>query len=141
MVGFKAFLSLRYVEWAEGLLLAGRVDEARTAAQRGLELATTHGERGSAVWARCALGDIELTAGPAGAQVARAHYEGAREEAERMELRGFLGRCHLGLGRVEALGDDRSRAREHLATAALLYRQAGSRSWLARVEAASAGLD
>jgi class 3 adenylate cyclase/tetratricopeptide (TPR) repeat protein len=141
MVGFKAFLSLRYVEWAEGLLLAGRVDEARTAAQRGLELATTHGERGSAVWARCALGDIELTAGAAGAEVARAHYEGAREEAERMELCGFLGRCHLGLGRVEALGDDRARAREHLATAARLYRQAGSRSWLARVEAASARLD
>ena len=141
MVGFKAFLSLRYVEWAEGLLLAGRVDEARTAAQKGLELATAHGERGAAVWARCALGDIELAAGAGGAEVARAHYEGAREEAERMEMNWFLGRCHLGLGRVEALGDDRAQAREHLATAARHYRQACSHSWLARVEAASAQLD
>ena len=76
MVGFKAFLSLRYVEWAEGLLLAGRVDEARTAAQKGLELATAHGERGAAVFARCALGDIELAAGAGGAEVAQGALRG-----------------------------------------------------------------
>src|SRR5262249_16981098 len=44
-VGIKAFLALRYVEWAEGLLLAQQIDDARRAALRGLDLAATHGEQ------------------------------------------------------------------------------------------------
>jgi len=137
-VGIKAFLPLRYVEWAEGLLLAGRPDEAKTTVLRGLELAMAQREGGSEVWARCVLGDIALGAGDADG--ARSHYAHAMALAEPMDLAWFVARAHLGLGRAETLAGAQDRARAHLAVAGELYRRAGSRSWLARVEAALARL-
>jgi hypothetical protein len=47
----KAFLALRYVEWAEALLLAGSVEKARLTAERAVELAVVHHERGNEAWA------------------------------------------------------------------------------------------
>ncbi len=135
-VGIRAFLSLRHVEWAEGLLLAGRIDEAARAATRALELAVTHGERTVETWARCLLGDIAMAARQPEVDVARSHYEPARTLAEELGLSLLLARCHLGLGRLEQRGKRPAEAREHLTVAGLLYRQAGSDYWLARVDEA-----
>ena len=101
IVGIKAFLSLRYVEWAEGLLLADRVDDARRVALRAVELAVAHGERTVETWARCLLGETARASGEPGASVARSHYEQARALAEELGLPLLLARCHLGLGLLE----------------------------------------
>jgi class 3 adenylate cyclase/tetratricopeptide (TPR) repeat protein len=137
-VGIKAFLALRYVEWAEGLLLADNIPEARRAATRAVELAVTHRERASEAWARCLLGDIALTSSAPELDAARAHYGQARALAEEAGLILILGRSHLGLGRLDLLEGHTIAAREHLMTAGQLYRQAGTPYWIARVDEALA---
>ena len=69
---------------------------------------TANGARRSSRDARSATSSWRPA--PAAPRSRRAHYEEAREEAEDMELIWFLGRCHFGLGRVAARGDDRARA-------------------------------
>jgi hypothetical protein len=127
-------MALRYVEWAEGLLLGHNVDEARRTAARAVDLAVTHGERASETWARCLLGDIALASSEPDLGAARVHYERTRILVEEGALILILGRSHLGLGRLEVLEDRRDKARGHLTTAGRLYREAGTPYWMARVD-------
>jgi hypothetical protein len=131
-VGIIAFLSLRYTEWAEGLLLDGKVDEARCAAARAVELAVGHGEQAGLALARCVQGEIALASAD---DSARSRYAEAAALAHRLQLPTLLARCHAGLAEVARRAQQPAAAREHLAEAARLYGATGSRHGIERIEA------
>ena len=51
-------------------------------------------------------------------------------------MRHLVAHCHLGFGRLRARTGRIERAREHLATAAAMFRAMGMKFWLGRSEAA-----
>src|SRR5206468_2673957 len=57
-LGVRACLALWTTHLGEGLLAAGQVERARVVAQRALELAQLHKERGHEGWALRLIGDI-----------------------------------------------------------------------------------
>ena len=55
-------------------------------------------------------------------------------------MRPLVAHCHLGLGKLYARTDKGQQAREHLTTAATLYREMEMRFWLDQADAALAEL-
>jgi hypothetical protein len=51
-------------------------------------------------------------------------------------MRPLVAHCHLGLGRLHAHLGKGTQAKEHLGTAATMYREMAMRSWLRQAEAA-----
>jgi hypothetical protein len=49
-------------------------------------------------------------------------------------MRPLVAHCHLGLGRLDRRAGSVVKAQEHLASAAVLYREMGMRSWLHEAE-------
>jgi hypothetical protein len=56
-------------------------------------------------------------------------------------MRPLLAHCRLGVGRVQALRDDRARARAELTAALAEYQAMGMPYWIARAEGAIARLE
>ena len=57
-MGFMPYVSRGLAALSEGYLLAGRLDEAMPLAQRALDVARQHKERGNEAWALRLLGEI-----------------------------------------------------------------------------------
>jgi tetratricopeptide (TPR) repeat protein len=134
-LGVKAYLSLWTANMGEGLLVAGQVERARTMAQRALDLAVAHKERGHQAWALRLLGDIAAAGVPGeagGAEKAAAYYGQSLSLAEELGMRPLVARNHLGRGRLYRQVGDRERALEHLATASTMLSQFDMRFWLKR---------
>ncbi len=51
-------------------------------------------------------------------------------------MRPLVGHCHFGLGRLHWRTGDSAQAREHLTTAATMYREMDMPVWLERAETA-----
>src|SRR5262245_11012315 len=118
-LGVRAYLALWTANLGEGLLVAGQVERARTVAQRALELAVAHKERGHEAWVLRLLGDIAARAVPGeagGAAKADAYYSQSLALAEELGMRPLIARNHLGMGRLYRQSGDRERAEQHLAT-------------------------
>ena len=134
-LGVKAYLALWTANLGEGLLVAGQVERARTVAQRALDLAVAHKERGHQAWALRLLGDIAARGvpGEAGAaDKAAAYYAQSLALAEELGMRPLVARNHLGLGRLYRQAGDRERAEKHLATSSTMLSQLDMRFWLKR---------
>ncbi len=48
-------------------------------------------------------------------------------------MRPLVAHCHLGLGKLHRRAGDDTKAREHLTTAATMYREMGMTYWLEQV--------
>ena len=134
-LGVKAYLALWTANLGEGLLVAGQVERARTMAQRALDLAVAHKERGHQAWALRLLGDIAARGVPGetgAADKAAAYYAQSLSLAEELGMRPLVARNHLGLGRLYRQAGDRERAEEHLATSSTMLSQLDMRFWLKR---------
>jgi tetratricopeptide (TPR) repeat protein len=127
-MGVKAYLALWTLQWAEGLRAAGRFGHARDLAQRGLDLAVAHKERGHQARALRLVGDVALAQGDAG----RAERSLSQALALTEELgMGPLGaRCRLDLGRVHREAGRRQKAEDQLFEALGLFRQMDMRYWV-----------
>jgi class 3 adenylate cyclase len=121
-------------------LLAGRRDDALAVARRALDLAHRQKEHGSEAWVLRLLGEIAIRHDPPDAEAAGRHYREALARAEELGMRPLVAHCHLGLGQLLSRAGDRVKAREHLTTAATMYREMEMESWLARAEAEGAML-
>jgi hypothetical protein len=55
-------------------------------------------------------------------------------------MRPLVAHCHLGLGKLHRRAGDDTKAREHLTTAATMYREMGMTFWLEKAEAEMSGL-
>ena len=100
-LGVKAYLALWTANLGEGLLAAGQVERARTVAQRALDLAVAHKERGHQAWALRLFGDIAGRGVPdeAGAlDKATTYYAQSLALADELGMRPLVARNHLGLG-------------------------------------------
>ena len=125
----------------EAQMLAGRLEEAHTLAERALAHAHTHQERGHQAYALRLLGDIAAQREPPESESAAAHYRQALTLAEELGQRPLQAHCHLGLGTLYAKIDRREQARTELFTAITMYRDMDMTFWLPQTEAALAQVE
>src|SRR5215813_7473984 len=100
----------------EAQMLAGRLEEAHTLAERALAHAHTHQERGHQAYALRLLGDIAVHRDPPESEPAEAHYRQALTLAEALGMRPLQAHCHRGLGTLYAAMGQHEQARLALAT-------------------------
>jgi len=118
-------------------LSAERIDEARSHTREALALSRRLGARGSEAHALHLAGDIASTGGT---EDAEGHYREALALAEPRGMRPLIAHCHLGLGELYRRIGDRAKAREHLTTAATMYREMDMTFWAEKAESALAGV-
>ncbi|HUF92344.1 MAG TPA: adenylate/guanylate cyclase domain-containing protein [Candidatus Limnocylindria bacterium] len=133
-LGVRAYVARWTAHLGEALLLAGHPRRAAGAAERAIELAMRHGERGNEAEARLLRG--ALAARPEALDVATAveEYEHALTIAERLDMRPLQARAHLALGRLHRLVHHNEQAEDHIARAIVLFSGMGMRSWLEQAE-------
>src|SRR5262249_32964366 len=86
----------------EACLCTDCVDEASTAAQWALSLATERGQRGDAATAMYVLGDVAAYRTPPDIEQAKVHYRQAQALANELGMRPLQAHCHRGLGTLYA---------------------------------------
>jgi tetratricopeptide (TPR) repeat protein len=133
---FMAEHALRVVWLGEAYLRAGRLDEADTQAQRALEFARAHRERGYAAEALRLLGEIAVQRQPPEIAQAEAYYRQAL--AEDLGMRLLQAHCHRGFGTLYLTLGQGEQARAALSAAIALYRTMNMTFWLPQAEAALA---
>jgi tetratricopeptide (TPR) repeat protein len=114
-------------------LILGRLDEARSWADRALEYSPHH--PGFAAHALHLLGDIATHPDRFDAERGEAHYRKALTLAEPRGMRPLVAHCHLGLGKLYRRTGNQEQACEHLTTATTMYREMDMRFWLEQAEA------
>jgi tetratricopeptide (TPR) repeat protein len=105
------------------------------AAQRALDLARTHQERGHEAWILPLLGDIAAHCIPPEVMHAETYYRQALSLAEELGMRPLLAHCHRGLGTLYVTTGQREQACAELSTAIALYRAMDMTFWLPQTEA------
>jgi class 3 adenylate cyclase/DNA-binding winged helix-turn-helix (wHTH) protein/tetratricopeptide (TPR) repeat protein len=130
--------ALRVVWLGEAYLLASRLDEADTQAQRALEFSRAHQERGHEAYALRLLGEIAVQREPPEAEQAEVHYRQALALAEALGMRPLQAHCYRGLGLLYSQMGLLEEARAALATAIDMYRAMEMTFWLPEAEAALA---
>jgi class 3 adenylate cyclase/tetratricopeptide (TPR) repeat protein len=116
-------------------LSAGRIDEAVSHAREALALTRRLGARASEAHALYLAGDVASTGG---AEDPEGYYREGLGLARELGMRPLLAHCHLGLGKLYRCTGKREQAREHLRTAATMYRDMDMRFWLEQADAALA---
>jgi class 3 adenylate cyclase/tetratricopeptide (TPR) repeat protein len=130
-----------HLSLGEAQLLAGRLDEAHTLAERVLVLAQTQQTRGTQAYALRLLGEIAARREPPEHGQAEAHYHQALALAEEPGMRPLQAHCHRGLGTLYDQTGQVAQARAQLAAAIDLYRAMEMTFWLPQAEAALAQVD
>jgi tetratricopeptide (TPR) repeat protein len=130
--------ALRLVWLSEAYLLAGRLDEADTQAQRALEFSRAHQEGGHAAYALWLLGEVAAQRQPPEVAQATDHYQQALALAEALGMRPLVAHCHLGLGTLYRRLGRAQQARATLGRGMALYRAMEMTFWLHQAEAALA---
>src|SRR5262249_26780759 len=117
-------------------LLASRLNEAGTQAQRALEFSRAHQERGHEAYALRLLGEVVVRRTPPEMEKAEAYYHQALALAAELGMRPLQAHCHRGLGTVCGRVGRVQQARAALGTAIALYRAMEMTFWLPQAEAA-----
>jgi tetratricopeptide (TPR) repeat protein len=133
--------ALWIAELGEVYLLADRLDEAITQAQRALRLSRTYQEQGHEAWALRLLGEIHTHQAPAAVELAEEYYRQALVLAEELGMRPLQAHCHRGLGRLYLQEGQSEQARAALSTAIEMYRDMEMTFWLPEMEAALAEVE
>jgi hypothetical protein len=112
----------------------GDADRAGEIAERALNLARAHGERGHEAAALRLLADVAVGQQPPRLDHAAERYIAAAAIAEELGLRPLLARSRLGLGQAHRQAGRALEAEEHLAGAMVLFSELGMWTWLDRSE-------
>jgi tetratricopeptide (TPR) repeat protein len=126
--------SLRTIWLSEGYLLAGRVADARAAAQRVLALARWHKERGHEAYTLRLLGEIAAREDPLDIEEAENHYRQALAVAEELGMRPLIAHCHVGLGKLYRRAANYEKAKTHLPNGVAMMREMEMGLWMERAE-------
>jgi tetratricopeptide (TPR) repeat protein len=121
-----------YRSLGRACLLLGRLDEARSLADRGVE--ANQSQPGFAAHALQLLGDIATHPDRFDAERGEAHYRQALTLAEPRGMRPLVAHCHLGLGKLYRRTGRDEQGQEHLMTATTMYREMDMRFWLEQAE-------
>ncbi|MBI4608124.1 MAG: AAA family ATPase [Candidatus Rokubacteria bacterium] len=122
-LGVKAYLALWTGQLGEGLLAAGQVERALAVAQRALELALEHKERGHRAWALRLLGQARQRLEAPPCRLAQEHYAEAMDLATELEMRPLFARCTHELGQLLLRTGDRTSAADCLSRGAAMLRE------------------
>jgi ATP/maltotriose-dependent transcriptional regulator MalT len=133
-LGVNAYLALWYVQLAEGLLLAGQPEPAEAAAERALELAFAHKERGHQAWCLLALGSIASRSRPPMVDKAFDYYEQAMALGRELGMQPVVARSQLALARLSRRVGNRAASGERLKAAMVLFAALGMGSWLIQAQ-------
>jgi tetratricopeptide (TPR) repeat protein len=90
------------------------------------------GERGIEAWALCLLSQVASHRDSLDPVQAETYYREALTLATELGMRPLVAHCHLGLGKLYRRTGRREQAREHLATATMMYREMDKTYWLNR---------
>jgi tetratricopeptide (TPR) repeat protein len=138
MAGFQALCSLPL---GEAHLLAGRLEEAHTLAERTLTFTRAHQELGNQAYALRLLGEIAARRDPPQGDIAVACYQQALTLADELGMRPLMAHCHRGLGTLYAATNQQEQAHTEMSTAFALYRAMDMVFWLPQSEVALAQVE
>jgi class 3 adenylate cyclase/tetratricopeptide (TPR) repeat protein len=125
-----------YVSWlGEAYLLADRKEDAVVLAQRALERAREHKERGHEDYALHLVGDIAAHRDSPESASAETHYQQALTLANELGMRPLQAHCHRGLGILYNQTEQVEQARVELSRAIEMYRDMEMTCWLPETEA------
>jgi tetratricopeptide (TPR) repeat protein len=124
------------INQGQGYLLAGRVEDAISLAEKALKLTRERKEGGHEASALRFLGEIHARRDPPEAGLAGDHYRQALALATEGGMRPLAAHCHLGLGKLYQRTGKREDAQRHLTTATTMYREMDMGFYLAQAEAA-----
>ena len=133
--GKGVWTSLNSIYLGEALLLANRLEEARSTAEQALASAREFRHRICEPWALRILGEIAFRGDPPDIERAQDYYLRALALAEELGMGPLIGCCHLGLGRILQRESEGEEAHEHLNTAAAVFRAKEMQAWLQQAEA------
>ena len=131
-MGYGQIQGLFLAHLGEAYLLDGRLAEALECAGRALILTRERGQRPLQAWALRVLGEVSARSDPP--EGTEGHYRDALALAAELGMRPLAAHCHLGLGRLYRRTGDGAKAREHLTTAATMYREMNMGFWLEQAE-------
>ena len=126
--------SLITAHLSEALLLSGQYADARAVGERAVALASERGERGYEACAFHILGKVAAHPDVDEAACALDYYSQALAVAEQLGIRPLAAHSHLAAGKLCRRTDECGQAREHLTTAATMYREMAMRFWLREAE-------
>ncbi|PYM20427.1 MAG: hypothetical protein DMD81_01750 [Candidatus Rokuibacteriota bacterium] len=126
----QGFPAARILRVGETFLLAGRIDDARAEADRGLGLARAGGERGGQARALRLLGEVLASEDPLDAEQSERYFRQGLEIAEELGMRPQTARVRLGLGALYRRLGQREQARPELAAASAMFAEMGMTHWL-----------
>ena len=112
-------------------LSARRIDEAARHAREALALSRRLGARASEAHALRLAGDV---ASAGDEEDSGGYYREALALATELGMRPLAAHCHLGLGTLYRRTGDDAKAKEHLTTAATMYREMDMSFWLEKAD-------
>jgi class 3 adenylate cyclase/tetratricopeptide (TPR) repeat protein len=133
-IGFTWLRGRRVTCLGEAYLLAGRVVEAKAAAERALQWSQDRKERGFEAWALRLLGEIAIRTAAADDTTAEDLFRQAITLGSPLGMRPLVAHCHTGLAKLYRHAGKTQQAHEHFATAASMYREMGMTYWLEQAE-------
>ena len=122
------------VHWDAPASCLGRLDEAGRLGRCAVEAAS--GRTDFLPDALQLLGDVATHPDGLDADRVATYYSKALALADSRGMRPLVAHCHLGLAKLHRATGDGPTAREHLSTAAAMYREMDMRFWLDEAEAA-----
>jgi tetratricopeptide (TPR) repeat protein len=122
----------------EAQMLADRMQEAHSLAERALSLARAHHERGNEAYALYLHGELAVRREPPDCALAADHYRQALVLAEELGMRPLQAHCHRSLGTLYRQTGRGAQARAALTIAITLYRAMDMTFWLPPANAALA---
>ena len=124
-IGVRAGLASPVSLLSDALLVANRLDEAVAEAERARGLAADCGERRGDATFHQLMGDIAARRDPPAIELAEASYRQSVALATELGLRPIVAHCHRGLGTLYQRMGRSEQAKQHLDTAATMYREMG----------------
>ena len=132
-IGFTWLRGRRLSQLGEVYLLAGRLAEAKTEAERAVQYSRARQERGFEAWALRLLGEIAMRT-TADDATAENHFQHALTLAAERRMRPLMAHCHAGLAKILARAGKTQEADEHFEIAASMYREMEMSYWLEKAE-------
>jgi class 3 adenylate cyclase/tetratricopeptide (TPR) repeat protein len=133
-LGVNAYLALWYTHLGEGLLAAGKFDQAKSVGERALELTFAHKEPGHQAWALLLLASVAARSRPPLFDKAFDYYGQALKLGRELGMQPLVARCMLGLARLSRQAGSRAAAGENLKSAMVLFTAMGMGPWLVQAQ-------
>jgi tetratricopeptide (TPR) repeat protein len=123
------------VQSAEGYLLVGKLEEARSLASQVIESSQIQGCRRHAALSLYVLAECLLHAEVPDMAKAEDHYGHAMDLAKELRMRPLVAHCHVGLGKLYRHAGNNEKAKTHLVNGVAMMREMKMGLWLERAEA------